>query len=77
MFYSYSVFTVDDAVNKVGFGKFQIKLIFLAGFGWVSMHLKFTHFFYYYISVKKQFGLILYLEMLRQKLVMIIFKCYF
>ncbi|KAG8199266.1 hypothetical protein JTE90_003689 [Oedothorax gibbosus] len=30
------VFSVDDAVNKVGFGKFQKKLIFLASFGWLA-----------------------------------------
>ncbi|GIY42077.1 synaptic vesicle 2-related protein, partial [Caerostris darwini] len=29
-------FTVDDAVNKVGYGKFQIILLILAGIGWMA-----------------------------------------
>ncbi|XP_054717899.1 synaptic vesicle 2-related protein-like [Uloborus diversus] len=29
-------FTVDDAVNKAGYGQFQIRLTFLAGLGWLA-----------------------------------------
>lgn len=29
-------FTVDDAVEQLGFGKFQLKLSFLTGLAWVS-----------------------------------------
>ncbi|GFY06947.1 synaptic vesicle 2-related protein [Trichonephila clavipes] len=29
-------FTVDDAVNKAGYGKFQIRLLILAGIGWTA-----------------------------------------
>ncbi|GIY78065.1 synaptic vesicle 2-related protein [Caerostris darwini] len=30
------VYSVDDAVNKAGYGIFQIKLTFLAGLGWLA-----------------------------------------
>ncbi|GFU06776.1 synaptic vesicle 2-related protein [Nephila pilipes] len=30
------VYSVDDAVNKVGYGVFQIRLTFLAGLGWLA-----------------------------------------
>ncbi|KAF8793341.1 synaptic vesicle 2-related protein-like [Argiope bruennichi] len=30
------VYSVDDAVNKVGYGKFQLKLTLLAGLGWLA-----------------------------------------
>ncbi|CAL1283223.1 unnamed protein product [Larinioides sclopetarius] len=30
------VYSVDDAVNKVGYGKFQLRLTFLAGLGWLA-----------------------------------------
>ncbi|XP_055938561.1 synaptic vesicle 2-related protein-like isoform X1 [Argiope bruennichi] len=29
-------FTVDDVVNKAGYGKFQIRLLFLSGLGWIA-----------------------------------------
>ncbi|CAL1283222.1 unnamed protein product [Larinioides sclopetarius] len=29
-------FTVDDAVNRAGYGKFQIRLLILAGVGWIA-----------------------------------------
>ncbi|GBM42041.1 hypothetical protein AVEN_30398-1 [Araneus ventricosus] len=31
-----ATFTVDDVVNKAGYGKFQIILLFLSGLGWIA-----------------------------------------
>jgi len=33
------VFTVEDAVNKMGFGVFQLLVAFLTGFIWVRIYV--------------------------------------
>lgn len=32
-------YSVDDAVNKAGYGRFQIQLLILSGVGWVSLFI--------------------------------------
>jgi len=29
-------YTIEDAIEKIGFGRFQIKLLAMVGFAWVS-----------------------------------------
>ncbi|XP_031549488.1 synaptic vesicle 2-related protein-like isoform X2 [Actinia tenebrosa] len=35
-------FTVEDAIDKVGYGKFQLKLLFIIGFAWMADSMEIT-----------------------------------
>lgn len=46
------IYTPEDAINRAGFGKFQVKLTMLSGFVWVSISCNY-HILECYCYIKK------------------------
>lgn len=51
------VYSVEDAIEKVGFGKFQVKVLFLCGFCWMADAMEIMLLSFLLVEAKEEFNL--------------------